>query len=357
MRAVLLVTALLVLLGAPLDALPRVAQHGPFDIEVVRENGDLLCTIAARNAPVQAIVAELAERAGLEIDGARHVPNEAEATVRLERRPLDQVLQYVVGGLGVRASTTSHRILLRPELPPFPTETDLLDAADLAYRRALKYDPNSAFADRAEFALGQIALRRGNPDAAVGHWDILIDQYKESPLVPEALFRGAEVRVSQGRWADAALELSELIELEIPHEFAMDAHRLLALCTTRVGNHQRALYHIDALDKQFPPETGAELARRNFIRARAHTGLGNAVAALRLLDARESRLFAGDHPGERIELVAAAMQVAGRPQDAAVAWLEYAGRATGTEQARAYGLAAELALEAQIGRASCRERV
>ncbi|MEM7519363.1 MAG: tetratricopeptide repeat protein, partial [Planctomycetota bacterium] len=287
---------------------------------------------------------ELADRVGMEIDGLRHIPSEQGATVRLEKRPLAQVLQYVVGAAGVRSSTTSKKIILRPALPPFPEPNDILDQADLAYRRALKYAPNSDFADQAEFALGRIAEERGQLDAALGHYDLLFDENLESSLVPDALFRAGNLRLDSGRFEDAALGLSALVALERDHPYGVDAHRMLALCTTQLGNHQRAIYHLDALEKEFPAETSTERARRDFIRARALIGLGEAASALRLLERKDSRLHSGRHPGERIELMAAAMQVHGRHGDASLAWMAYAKRASGPEQARAYGNAARLAL-------------
>ena len=340
----LLVPALLLALA------PRQVA-GNYQVDVFLKNGDPVCTIEARDTPVHLIVEQIARKTGRELDGFQLVSAKATVTTRLHMRPLEQSLHYILGCVGLRGQISSKAIVIRPELPPFPESADLFDAADLGYRKTLAYNPQMAGPDRAEMALGKVQQALGNPSGARSHYDFLVDEHPDSPLVPEALFRAGRILEDLNEWEAAAVTHARLISLDREHEFFARAHLDLARCNSHIGKPERALLHLNDLERRFPAEDALERGRRNYVRARALIGTGDYFEALRLLERRDTRETEGDHPGERIELLAEALELSGRTTDASVAWLEYSQRTTGKEQERAFVMSASLAMKVgdQVG--------
>ena len=338
----LLALCLFVLASAPAAA--QGAKDGTFEILVEELQGDELCSIKARNASVQEMLEEIARQTGRELEGFQHSETNAGVTVRLNARPLDQALHYMLGTVGLRAETTSRTIFVRPDLPPFAEREDLLDAADLAYQRALSYNPGSTQGDDAEMALGQIAEELGNLAKARSHFEYLVDRFPYSGLVPEAMHRAAVLHMADGNWDNAAVLLRDLIELDVQHQWIVPAYIGLARSSTHLGNHDHAIYGLNDIDRRFPASTPTERGERNYVRARALIGRGDYVEALRVLQRRNTVETPGHHPGERVELIAAALELSGHAADAAIAWLEYSQTAVGKERERAFVQAAELAL-------------
>ena len=157
-------TALLVLAFAP-----QSGTSGAFDVLVEEVSGDMLCSIRARNASIHEVVADVAAQAGLELTGFDLARTQFLVTARLDSRPIDQALHYVLGSAGFRAEVTSRSVIVRPELPPFAEQADLLDAASLAYSRMLAFHPGAQSGDKAELALARIHERLGHPALARSH--------------------------------------------------------------------------------------------------------------------------------------------------------------------------------------------
>lgn len=329
---------------------------GGYEVLVEEVSGDELCSVRAREASLHDLVAEIAKQASRSVSGIELAGADQRVTVRLDARPLDQALHYVLGCVGFRAEVTSRNIYVRPELPPFPSEQDLLGAADLAYQRALSFHPTSSRGDRAELALARIQDRLGQPALAAGHYDVLLDNYPGSKLTEVALWEAAELLKRERDWDGAAVKYRGLIELEREdldfehvlreNEHAIEARLNLARCTAQLGNFERAIFGLNDLDNLSPPIEPEERGRRNYVRARALIAKGDNIEALRLLQRADTRRAAGDHPGERIELLALALTREGRTSDASLAWLEYSRSAKGKAQRDALHHAAELAIEA-----------
>lgn len=335
---------MLCLLAAPVAA--QGARDGTFEVLVEELQGDELCSIKARNASVQEMLEEIARQTGRELEGFQHAETNAGVTVRLNSRPLDQALHYVLGTVGLRAETTSRTIFVRPDLPPFAEREDLLDAADLAYQRALSFTPGSRQADDAEMALGEIAEELGKLAKARSHYEYLVDRFPYSALVPEAMHRAATLHMQDGNWDNAAVLFRNLIELDVQHSWLVSAYIGLARSSAHLGNHDHAIYGLNDVDRRFPATTAERRGERNYVRARALIGRGEYVEALRVLQRRDTIETPGHHPGERVELIAAALELSGRGSDAAIAWLEYSQSALGKERERAFQQAARLALDA-----------
>lgn len=329
---------------------------GSFEVIVENVSGDILCSVRARKASVNDLVAEIAAKTGRDLSGFDLAASGFTATIRLDSRPVGQALHYILGSVGYRAEITSRSIFVRSELPPFPEADQLLDAADLAYQRALSYHPTSSNGDQAELALARIQDKLGNASLSRSHYEVLADNYPASDHIEIALYEVANLLKRERNWEAAAVKYRTLIELESEdvsfrevvnsHPYAIEARLSLARCSAQLGNYEHAIYGLNDLDNLSPAENDNERGRRNYVRARALIGKTDYVDALRLLSRADTRATAGDHPGERVELIAEALALSGRPSDASLAWLEYSQHATGPAQAEALAKAAELALSA-----------
>ncbi len=329
---------------------------GSYEVLVEEVSGDLLCSVRARKASVHDLVSQIAKQSGRDLTGFDLSRSTEAVTVRLDARPMDQALHYLLGAAGFRAEVSTRSIMVRPELPPFPEEADLLDAADLAYQRALRFHANSPNGDQAELALARIQDRLGNAPLSRGHYEVLIDEYPNSNYRQEALVEAGRLLKRERNWEDAAVKYRSLIEMEredlsfehvlLDNPYAIEARINLARCSAQLGNYQHALHGLDNLDNLAPAQSPEERGRRNYVRARALIGKQDFVEALRLLQRADTQRAVGDYPGERVELIAEALSLSGRPADASLAWLQYSQRAYGSAQADALKRSAKLALEA-----------
>lgn len=327
---------------------------GSYEVFVENVSGDILCSVRARKASVHDLVAEIATQTGRDLSGFDLAASGHDATVRLDSRPVGQALHYILGSVGYRAEITSRSIIVRSELPPFPETDQLLDAADLSYQRALSYHPTSDNGDQAELALARIQDRLGNASLSRSHYEVLIDNYPASDHTQIALYEAGNLLKRERNWEASAVKFRSLIELEAEnisfqgvlesHPYAIEARLSLARCSAQLGNYEHAIYGLNDLENLSPAENDHERGRRHYVRARALIGKTDYVDALRLLNREDTRTTAGDHPGERVELIAEALALSGRQADASLAWLEYSQQATGVAQAEALVKAAELAL-------------
>ena len=329
---------------------------GGYEVLIEDISGDLVCSVRARKASAHDLVAEIAREAKLDLGGFNLQSVQQEVTVRIDARPLSQTLHYILGSCGFRAELTSRSIFVHPELPPFPNEAQLLDAADLAYQRALSFHPNSENGDEAELALARIQMRLGNAPLSRSHYEVLIENYPFSEHLQTALFEAADLLKRERNWEDAAVKYRDLIEMEtqdltfrevlITNPHAIEARINLARCSAQLGNYEHALYGLNDLDNLSPAKSPQERGQRNYVRARALIGKTEYVEALRILQRADTQQASGDHPGERVELIALALALSGRHSDASLAWLEFSQQSAGAAQSDALVKAAELALQA-----------
>ncbi len=336
----MLVTLLLALSAQADDEALLDLRYG---VSVERSEGEVLCTIRASDAPLRPLLETLAQHAGLELEGADRIPDEVRVSVELERRPLRQTTAWVLGSVGLRAERRLDTLMLRVDAEE---RSDLWTEAQTSYLRALREHPNHFDADRA--VLGQSLLEedRGNPPAARRHLDGLIEAYPESPLVPDALRRCAELWAADREWGFAAQKWAELLRLEREHAHELVAYGELARCTALLGDAARALHMLDALENLSPAEDDVELQKRLYIRARALVGLGRNHHALEALDRADRWERTGPQMLSSMELRGRALAATGEPGDASRAWLSYAELASDAERERGLRRAAELALEA-----------
>jgi tetratricopeptide (TPR) repeat protein len=194
--------------------------------------------------------------------------------------------------------------------------------------------------------LGEIQEDRGRLDAAHDHYDLLVQRHRRSPLAPEALWRSARILLRLGRWSEAWAELSALLNRSEPHPYRAAARFVRARTSVERGDPQQAEYLIDALDRDLPADTRAELRRRLALRASITLANGNPNETLRTLD-QVDRMGSTEVDAELEGVRARALEAAGRPAEAGRAWLVAAGAALDDAfRKRALRDAARLAFEA-----------
>ena len=311
-------------------------------VEVVRVGGELVCNVEADEVYAYELLSELSLQLERPIDGTETLQRAGSVTVELSERPVDQAIHFILGACGLRGRLTSSAIVVSRDYGPEADVEVLEDAAELAYLRALRKAPRSPDAPRTELELARIQERRSNLAAAHGHYELLVQDHPGSELVPYALFRSGLLLTEMGRWGEAYIEFSNLLNLEREHEYAVPARLWLARSSIEVGDPQRALYVMDALDAALPALDSADLAERLRIRALCHERLDKPLETLRMIDQAER--LEGE-TNESLELRALALEDNDEPGQAVRAWLVLAERSSGTQLARAYANAARLAYE------------
>lgn len=327
-------------------ALPQARDAQRFHVDVTDDDGELVCTLQADNAPLHDVLLELSERAQVSLDGFDTSWRKTLISADLRKRPLRQVLTFVLGSVGLSGELRQGALHLREGLEASDEREVLYDAALASYLRVLRDFPEHALAAQAERSQAWIEVERGRLAAARAHYESLIEQHGSSELVPEALYECALLLMRDEAWQEASNRLSDLLRLEKETEYEFKARLELAWCVAELGEFERALYMIDALDAVEPPTTDAEELRRGLVRVRTMAGLGQGKAALELLDDLDARLVDGESRGTSLELRAIACRAAGRIADAARAWVSYSELVDGPRRAHALSNAAQLALEA-----------
>lgn len=316
------------------------------EVSVREVDGDLLCSVRASDTPVRTLVEDLGARLGRRVVGFDDLPPAARVSVQLTDRPVPQVLRYVLGAAGLRARLTPGEIAVTEELPPFARPDELLDAAMEAYLAALVRFPDHPEGAGARLALGILEEQRGRAERAAQHFDQLVEGYADSPLVPEALWRGGRAFMATLSFGEARRRFTDLANRQRPHPYHAAARLELARCLVHHGDARQALFVLDALERAYPTEDRREQAERALVRAQAEVASGLHIEALRTLEqacAWEPALLVSL---DAMELRARALERAGRPNDAAIAWIAFSQDPRTSNARRALKEAARLALDA-----------
>jgi tetratricopeptide (TPR) repeat protein len=334
----MVLATLLAVLGAGAGASTREGTRSS-------EGGEVLLSVHAEAVPLSELLAEIGFRTGRTLESGEALPD-ALLTVDLVRRPLDQVVHTVSGAAGLRGRATASALVVELDIPLGAAPDELDQAAEVHAMRALRRFPDHALAPGAELMLGEIQEDRGRLDAAHDHYDLLVQRHRRSPLAPEALWRSARILQRLGRWSEAWAELSALLNRSEPHPYRAAARFELARTSVELGDPQQAEYLIDALDRDLPADTRAELRRRLALRASITLANGNPNETLRTLD-QVDRMGSTEVDAELEGVRARALEAAGRPAEAGRAWLVAAGAALDDAfRKRALRDAARLAFEA-----------
>lgn len=325
---------------------PSTAALGRFELDLSEKNGEYVCTLHAKDAPIEDILSEVAQKTFRKLEGLEDTKKLGTVSAELEDRPLVHTLHTLLGSVGLRARINSTSIQILPDLDDRADAELFDDQAELLYLRALKAFPESEEAARAELALAEIQLRRENDAAALSHYQALARRHVESPLAPEALFQAGTILERMGEWRVALTTFTTLANLVQPHAYAARARLELARCMAHNDDPRQALFMLDGLEHVFPSPDERERQARLYVRARALVGIGNHGEALRALEAAEKigdeRTLAPD----AMELRAEALEHFGRTSEAARAWLAFARDARGADRRRAFVEAARLSAAA-----------
>ncbi|MBL8801897.1 MAG: tetratricopeptide repeat protein [Planctomycetes bacterium] len=325
--------------GAPASAVTR------WSVKVEREDGEAFVTVRADQDPLLDVLREIAAQAELSIDGADASWRRTLVSADLRRRPLRQVLAFLLGSVGLRGEVRQGALHLRESMELAESVDSLREAAMASYLRVLRDFPEHPLADDAVHSQALIEEQRERYAAARANYESLIERYPSSELVPQSMFKSGTLLMREGAWQDAAQRLSDLLRLEREHEFEPRARLELAFCVAELGNFERALYMVDALESIEEAVDVDDERRRAHVRIKALAGLGQGREALALLDEVDRRLGFATTKRESLALRASASESAGLRDEAARAWLSYGRLADGAERAKAYSRAARLALD------------
>lgn len=326
---------------------PVIAAPGRFELDLSEKDGEYVCTLHAKDAPIEDILSEVAQRTFRKLDGLEDKKKLGTVSAELVDRPLVQSLHTLLGCVGMRARISSSTIQILPDLDDRADAELLDDQAELHYLRALKAFPDADDAPQAEIALAEIQLRRDNDAAALAHYQTLARRHADSPLAPEALFQAGMILEHMGEWRAALTTFTTLANLVQPHAYAARARLELARCMAQDDDPRQALFMLDGLESVFPNPDPRERQARLYVRARACVGVGHHGEALRALEEAEKigdeRTLAPD----AMELRAEALENFGRTAEAARAWLAFSRDARGADRRRGLVEAARLSADAQ----------
>ncbi|HVS08617.1 MAG TPA: tetratricopeptide repeat protein, partial [Planctomycetota bacterium] len=346
MRVTSAILALIPALSVPSARAQEPPAPARFRVSVEQLDGETWCSISAQDASLQELMGDLARRAGLQLEGFERVSRTALVSAEIRHRPLREALGFVLGSVGLRVDPRVGTLVIRSGLHDQAGPGELREEALAAYLGALRSFPDHPAAAEAELSQARIEEQRGNLAAARGHYESLVADHPASELVPSALFDCGELLASQREWQAASQKYADLLRLDREHGLENAARIALARCTLELGDAQRALHMIDALDTLQPLTPREDGSARAHIRARAQLVLGLPHRALEALDALQSGPRAAESMRETLEVRALALEAVGEPAAAGRAWIACAERRSGSAQIAAWREACRLALAA-----------
>ncbi len=321
---------------------PTAEDGAPLVVEAESIDGARWWTVRGKDVPLDRLLLQVARKAGFRLEGLLAAQHDALVSVDLRRRPLDQVLEVVLGSLGLAHDFEADRLIVMPA-DAGSTSEELLDAATAAWSRAANRFPTHPRAVAARLAQGEIAELRGLLVAADDLYRSVITTFPGSSEAAEALLRSGRIHERLGEWSEASMRFRELASLPGHDEFHAPARLELARCLLELGNPESARFLLDTLDSEYPTADGVEQTERLLVRAQVPNALGRPMEALRLLDASARALdpLAGQH---MLRVRAQSLEGVGMPGEAGRAWLLFADKAGAAERTRALEEAARLAL-------------
>jgi tetratricopeptide (TPR) repeat protein len=327
-------------------ALSTTSAFGGYELRLRDADGEVLCSLQAKSASVEAILKDIGERTSRTVSGLEGHGVLESVSVVLEERPLNQAITTVLGCAGLRARITSDSIDVVADLGQRATADELDDQTEVAYLRALKSFPEDAGSARAEFTLAEIQERRGNDAAALSHYETVARDSSDDALAPDALLAAGTILERMGDWHEATRPFSALANIPQFHPHQPKARLEIARCMTYTGDSRQALFMLEALEQAFPAKSPKERQARLYVRARALNGTDQHGAALRALESAEALGADPSENAQALELRAEALEHFERPAEAARAWLSFSEHARSSDRRRALVNAARLALDA-----------
>jgi tetratricopeptide (TPR) repeat protein len=300
-------------------------------------------TIVAEKVPVDLVMGFAAQAMDRRLVGFEETARSALVDAQLEDRPAFEAIEAILGSVGLEARIQPGVLVIEETRPGQWSQPELLDQASAAYALAMRKHPSHALAPSARLAQGGIEEQRGNWDAALTHYEAVLEQFKSAPEAPRARMRSALTLERMGLWRDATKHLQILAHSNTSHDLGVDARFELARCSEELGDHERTLSVLAALDSHSPALEVADVTRRNLLAARASIGLNHHIDALRLLDHSERIGLTLEQRNMAHGLRALAFEGLELNGEASRCWLIFSREARGEDRALALENAARLA--------------
>jgi len=318
-------------------------ERETIQVEGRRMDGELLISVRANDKPLDSIVEAVAKEAGLLVsgfDGRR----QRLITVDLFERPLDMVLEFTLGSVGLEFELEGNHITIHGHV--VEDQDALLRAAARGYQRALNTFPAADAAPGAHLSQAWIAEQNGDLGSAIGMYQMIPSKYPGYPELAAAEYHSARLYEVLGNWRDAIQHYDRLAELKVDHDFHAAQRLGRARCTIELGDPKAAIFQLQNLDLHSPALDDDEASARILVRARANNARRDYTAALADLDQidqLQSYLVTSADYQRNTAIALEGLELFG---PAARAWLAYAERAKGTDRLTAVELAVELFLDA-----------
>jgi len=324
-----------------------VAAPRPTDARVSMETseGRQWWTVRADDAGLRNVLEQIARKSGRYLEGYESLGSSALVTVELVQRPLDQVLEYVLGSVGLSFELRRDTLIVLPADVEDLGREEILDQVSFSWLRAMTRFPGHHAAPAARLAQGELAEMRGNLGAARNHYQTLVEDYPDAEEVAEATMRTGRILQELGIWSQAAAQYRTLANLDRAAEYHAAARLELARCTVQLDDPQSALHMLEALDLAYPSADSTERTARQLVRAEALNARERYMEALRLLDRADPDLDPMVRQ-DALRIRAIALEGVGLPGEAGRAWLLYSEAAQRGERRDALEHAARLALQA-----------
>lgn len=296
-------------------------------------------SVLCEEAPLDELLRTLARKAGLALEGSEVVPVGTRLTVELERRPLEQVLAFVLGSQGLRHELVRGTLRL---LPASQEPAELLRLAQGAWK-TVEAEGDEHAATRAKLAQGNLAEVRGDLEAAYHLYAELAEEERTDDAA-EATYRAGRILERLGHWAEAAQHFRTLSGMDGAERFHSKARLELARVSIELGDAKSSLHLLNFLDSNYATDDEGERAERRLVRARACNAVHEYVEALRMLEEGDV-LAAPEAEVRSLAIRAEAFEGLGYEVEAARAWLVYARESSeGETRAAAFQKAAALSL-------------
>jgi hypothetical protein len=319
-------------------------QLEPTVVKLERREGRELWTVRARQASAVALLERVAELSGRRLEATSALERAPLIDVTLDRRPLEQVLEFALGGAGLRRRVEREALLVRSDVAPGDTAEELAGLAAEAWSRAAARFPRHPIAPSARLAQGELAELARRADAARASYLDLLASAPASPATGEALLRAGRLAAARRDWSEASEHFRALANLPDAGEYQAVARIELARATLALGDAEGALFIVAALEESHPCWDASEAAARALVRIEALLALGRHQDALLELDLAGER-FAALGIADLSALRARALAGAGAKDEAARTLLELARTQNGPERITTYREAARLAEE------------
>ncbi|MSR63031.1 MAG: hypothetical protein EXS08_11365 [Planctomycetes bacterium] len=298
-------------------------------------------SVLCEDVPFDELVRALAKKSALALESVELLPYGTRISVDLSRRPLEQILEFVLGSQGLRFELQRGSLRV---LAPLDAPEDLLRLAQSAWQQVEAGGDEHAAA-RAKLARGNLCEVRGDLEGAYHLYAELAEEDAGHESA-EALYRAGRALERLGHWAEAAQHFRTLAALDGAGTFHARARLELARVSIKLGDAPSALHLLNFLDANFLSSDPVELAERRLVRATALIVTNECVEALRTLEEGEV-VSAPNAQARSLEIRAQAFEGLGFDVEAARAWLIFAREGAATdERVRAFAKAAELSLAA-----------